>query len=252
MEDDRKYESNKKIAILIIVAFVVVPLIIFLVVNIFRKNHYGDELKIDNFSNIFSNVPGDTRDKVFAGLYDVVVSNINNDDQIPESGALIREGSWEEIYDDEYNMHMGSFIVDIASIKQSYSGYFKWSSDNNNPYFFGNYVGFSCLKEGEIIYKDFVCRDQNSDSPTAKFPITNVLPVTVEYYSDNYSSYTKYFISYILKDDNTKIVLKITDYTGGNYDKALDKIRELGFDPSEYAIEYNDVSEKYTSVYVGD
>ncbi len=252
MKIDRE-KFNIRMIIWVSVIIIVLPLIVFLFANIFKKNPYGNELRIDNFSDIFPNAPEDTRDSVFAGLYGIVEKNMENSDSslMPESGALIRDGSWSNQYDEEQNLHIGKFIVDIDSVKQSYSGYFKWSNDKNNPYFYGNYVGFNCISEQDKIYEDFVCIDQYSDSSVEKFPITKQLPITVEYYSENYSSYTKYFIGYVLIDDE-KIVLKITDYTGGNYDNAISKIKELGFDPNDYEIRYSNISEEYTSVYVGD
>ena len=38
--------------------------------------------------------------------------------------------------------------------------------------------------------------------------------------------------------------MKITDITGGNYDDALDLIKNNGFNPENYEILYEDASKK--------
>ncbi|MDO4760223.1 MAG: hypothetical protein Q4A33_02935 [Candidatus Saccharibacteria bacterium] len=71
-------------------------------------------------------------------------------------------------------------------------------------------------------------------------PILNALPIKVGYYSKNYSSYVNYEISAKINSDYTAFEININDYTGGNRENALGKIREAGFNPDDYTINYHD------------
>ena len=74
-------------------------------------------------------------------------------------------------------------------------------------------------------------------------PILRELPIKIEYYSNDYSTYTRYEIESDIDEGYTSFIIKISDYTGGNYENALSKIRNAGFDPEDYTIEYHDYTE---------
>ena len=74
-------------------------------------------------------------------------------------------------------------------------------------------------------------------------PILSQLPIAVEYYSNNYTSHVKYEITSEVNSSYTAFTIEISDYTGGNYNNALDKIREAGFNPDDYIVNYHDYSE---------
>lgn len=240
-------EENKKIKIdpikLIIVAFVLVGLGLlgYSLFKIFRGNPYGNEIKIDNFSEVFPDAPENTRFAMFASLYSIIEDNAekNGITEIPKDGAIIRQGSSKnEVSEDD--LHVGSFIVDIKEIRQSYKGYFEWSNSRDSkeaPTTIASEY-YSCLDIKDLIYDEFECKDMFSEDTTRKYPIVAYLPTTIEYYSNNYSSYTKYRISYELSEDEEKITIIITDYSGGNYEKALNKIKEFGFSSEDYTIKY--------------
>lgn len=73
-------------------------------------------------------------------------------------------------------------------------------------------------------------------------PILNSLPIEIDYYTKDYAKRVKYTITYALNDDNTSFTIIIMDYTGGNYEDALSKIKARGFEPKNYMIEYKDLS----------
>lgn len=243
MEEKKKIELNPiKITIGIFV-IIALGLLIYSLYEIFRPNPYGDEIKIDNFAEYFEDTPRDKKDALFAGLYNIVADNAeaNGLSEIPKSGAMIRDGSALNEYNKQDKLHVGEFIVDIESIGQSYAGYFEWSDDNNAP-FSGYTTLYTCLVKEDLVYGQFKCNDMFANSVTTKFPITQYLPDTVDYFSDNYSNHTNYRLSYKMNEDETEIKLIITDYTGGNYQNALDRIKSFGFDPEDYVIEYVDES----------
>ena len=72
----------------------------------------------------------------------------------------------------------------------------------------------------------------------AKYPISTILPIIYANYDKDYN-YTEYRIDGGSFDAcNSDFCIKITDTTGGNYDAALQKIRETGFNPEDYQILY--------------
>ena len=250
MERERKPINVKLVGI----GFGVLCIIIILaaiLANVLRKNPYGNEIVIDNFSDYVDGAPRERKDAMFAGLYGIVVSNSNEDATILSSGALIRDGSVEKGYSQEDKIYYARFIVDVPFVKQSYSGYVAWGNGSDAD-MDGYTTLYTCLPKSKLIYGDFDCKDMFSDTTTVLYPITSQLPLTVEYYENNYSVYVKYVIKYEINDEDKSLTLNILDYTGGNRDKALAKIRELGYSPEDFTIQYKDVSSEYKSVYVGD
>lgn len=225
-------------SVLIVVIFVIISL-----ETIFHKNPFGEELKIDNFSKYYKKVPEETRNSVFASLYNTASLNVT-DSETPTSGAIIRPDSTSEKYDQSTEIYSGNFIVDIESIQQSFQVYMEWSKKSNNSNLTGYTVTISCLTGSSSAYGSTKCIDMfdgNSDNIPALYPIVYDLPLEVSEYNNNYTVYTHYTITYNIEKDN-KIIVYITDYTGGNHQNALKKIRELGYTPDLYNIQYIDQS----------
>ena len=75
-----------------------------------------------------------------------------------------------------------------------------------------------------------------------KYPIISILPINVEYFSNNYADYIKYSISYQTSEDNKSITIIITDHTGGNLQTAIDNLKTRGYDIAQYEYKYIDKS----------
>lgn len=73
-------------------------------------------------------------------------------------------------------------------------------------------------------------------------PILSQLPIEIDYYTSNYAKRVKYTISYRLNAENDGFAITITDYTGGNYESALSRLKTYGVDADDYKIEYSDES----------
>ena len=73
-----------------------------------------------------------------------------------------------------------------------------------------------------------------------KIAIVDVLPIDYDAYADNFTRYTRYKIKIdYSRDDCSKVLcLIIEDNTGGNEQVAIDRIKELGYNPDDYEIEY--------------
>ncbi len=232
---------------------IVIILIVITLQQIFHKNPYGEEIKINNFTEYYPQVPRDRRDAVFSSLHDMIASNSKPDAIIPKSGAIIRENTAQSNYNEDLQNYYGSFIVDIAEIQQSYNVQFAWTEDRK-AVLYGDSMLITCVHGDKVIYNNFVCTDavieqeNETNDILERFPIMKVLPIDIEYYADGYGAYTHYTISsdFGYNEDKSKQTFSvlITDYTGGNYDDAIQRITNLGYNPKDYNIIYQDYSEE--------
>ena len=77
-----------------------------------------------------------------------------------------------------------------------------------------------------------------------KYPVLKQLPLTVEYFSDDYSKYVKYVISYEIDDSENGFHLIMKDYTGEGVGAAITKLGEMGMDTVGLEIEYEDLRQQ--------
>lgn len=211
----------------------------------FHSNPFGKSTKIDNFSQYFKDVPTEKRDAVFAALHGTIESNLNESTEVPISGAIIRPGSVDIEYIEESLSNYSTFIVDIEAIQQTYQIRMAWS---NNPKttLAGYELLVICPTEEQLIYPAFECQDMISSDPLSMLysnnPILSLLPIVISYYSND-NKLISYRISYLATNDYNDIKLIINDYTGGNYDRAIQTLKDRGIsNPEQYEIEYIDDS----------
>ena len=75
-----------------------------------------------------------------------------------------------------------------------------------------------------------------------KEPALAQLPLTVEYFSEDYSKYTKYILSYELDNSERGFVIIMKDYTGEGTDAAFTKLKEIGMDLTDVKVSYEDLT----------
>lgn len=261
---DRKEITPQTIkrTIVVIVIAIVAIFLFFSIQKILHKNPYGPQIKIDNFDEYYKDAPDYNRDITFNLLYASVLKSGLSEDNIPHSGAIIRSDSSTLDFIQAGKYYKGSFIVDIPDIQQSYKIQLSWAVGKDNDIIASNYPSYiSCIDTEEMIYPDFGCPSFLDEEETeeeefyTKYPLATKLPIRIEYYKDGHGEYIKYNI--FTKIENTEkgetFSVLIEDYTGGNYNAALDRIRNLGFNPDDYKIDYKDLSEEYaTPGYAGD
>lgn len=222
------------IGVLIIGIIVIISLI-----QIFRRNPYGPETKIDNFSKYYNSTPNDTRDIAFTQLYTIIANNLPEDTKIPTSGAKIRKGTDTKEYFNDSKINYYTFIVDIDSIKQSYYVQISWSKSLDAD--LGGYpIIILCPQPDQLIYEPFDCQDIYTETNETSDPSFQVLPLTVSYY-DQKGDYVEYRLKTdvaTLENDDTPIAIDIIDVTGGNKTAAINKLSELGLNPDDYIINY--------------
>lgn len=135
----------------VIVGAVVVILLVVSLMQIFRKNPYGPETRIDNIGIVDKKLPQDQKDQLFSQLYGVLADNIS-DGEPPESGALVREGTVDYGYDENLKIYAGNFIVDVPAVEQSYKVQLSWSPEKNNPNLGGYPILITCAPKDLRIY----------------------------------------------------------------------------------------------------
>lgn len=184
---------------LIIVATLAIALIGFAIFyNVTNPSEDTPKFAIDNFSDYLNDVPDSTRDSVYNALYESIKNNGTSD--IPTSGAKIRDNTLFTEYHDTTTSTYHTFIVDIESLKQSYSIQIEWSR-NSDAEISSTPIVVSCITNpSNIIYSDFKCTDSFSYKDGVDDPyiyISNRLP---------------YYI--ILDNDNNYVtLLKVTNKT---------------------------------------
>ena len=82
------------------------------------------------------------------------------------------------------------------------------------------------------------------DSLLEKEPVLKDLPVTVEYFSDDYSEYTKYTISFAMDDSERGFYLIMKDYTGAKVGALIRTLAEMGMDTVGLEVKYEDLSDE--------
>lgn len=207
-------------------------------------NKYGSEIGINNYDKYISNLPTDRRDAINSNLYNIVELNLKSGNA-SINDATIRENSNVEDYNKETNTRLGSFIVDIESVKQSYLISYNWTSDNNNINVSGYTATITCLPLEKLIYGDFGCKDDFSAHKDyiKNNPILDYLP---------YSTFN-YEVTANTNNDNKKVNLDVNiilysyDTRDGRQDISINKykseitdwIKSKSLNPSDFTINYN-------------
>lgn len=140
-----------------IFAIIVVVLLVFSLMKIFRTNQFGVGTKIDNLTLEYKNLPQIKQDMIFNYLYQTIALNLPEGTEVPESGALIREGTAEYEHNETTGIYYGKFIVDIPSVEQSYRVQFEWSPTDKNQDLGGYPVVITCLPRSLQKYDNASC-----------------------------------------------------------------------------------------------
>jgi len=70
-------------------------------------------------------------------------------------------------------------------------------------------------------------------------PVVKILPYHCTQYENNYTIYIEYRIDFRTSEDGQTLIVIINDITGGNRERALQYIRNKGYNPDDYQVEYN-------------
>lgn len=128
--------------------------------------------KIDNFSQFNKTMPKSKQAQIFAALYQNIALNLTESSTPPpKNGAFIRNDTYNDNYDRTKEFHYGSFIVDLPNLKQSYLIQYEWSNDPKNPSMSDTQTLITCPEKTSVIYPDFHCVDQFTNSALNPYDI---------------------------------------------------------------------------------
>lgn len=250
MNNQNQIIFNKKFFILAasFILLVIIVSFVFWYVN-GRNNPEGDSLVIKNLSSHTQGKPQnkDRLNYIEHSLYTTVNLNLSKpvkDKSIED--VLVRDKSFSQTYDDKTHIHTVKFIVDIASLKQSYDVSYQWPDGDtyaSNLDEWGTTV--RCLPADKVIYKDFSCKDMFSEmSTTADDPLlAKVLPYEGDFYTIRY--YTGE------RKENTVIAVQIMiTPTGERTKKQFDIYKQeaqnwltsQGVDLTKYVLVYRNLN----------
>ncbi|MDB5165247.1 MAG: hypothetical protein JWM00_137 [Candidatus Saccharibacteria bacterium] len=240
----------------IIIIFVLAVLVIFAVFIYFSlRNPYGNYLDISNLDQHTSNKPSDEDRVNFIKheLFNAVSDNIDHHlDSNSIKDIVIRKGSFNQDLDKYTNVNTVSFIVDIASIKQSYRVSYQWDNDGK----YGSKVELdeygtkvNCLPIDELKYGDFDCTDKSREETGEENydPVGLVLPHRVgsKYTIIDYTKSTSPnggapIITLLVDVYSSKLSPEITDAALDNYSIEIEKwLSSKKLDPKRYIVYYS-------------
>jgi sulfur relay (sulfurtransferase) DsrF/TusC family protein len=248
------YTNWKKI---LISFFAVIFLIIGLsVLYISINNPHGEELQISNLSTYTKGKASD-KDTLFQikhSLYELVQRNTKEPIKSNSiDDVMIRDKSYNQKYDEKNHTHYVEFIVDIASIKQSYLVNYQWSSatatEDDGIAQYGNMV--SCLPDDQLKYGTFHCQDLMSDMGGSE----PRLVVSWAYHEDEYDNpigdqlqpYETMFIEYQILGDyrsNHKLKKIRVDTDIKNVKRTISTGNTLGDTPATNTLRFDIIVEK--------
>lgn len=231
-------KQQKTVILLLGLLFITIFVLLFFLQP---SNKYGNEIGVNNYDKYISNLPTDRKDSINSTLYNITKNNLKSGN--PNiNDATIRDKSVDYNYDKTTNVHSGSFIVDMPSIKQSYLISYEWSSDSNNGNLSGYTAAATCLPSDKLIYGDFGCKDDfTPKNNTNRDPILGYLP----YSTFNYSITANNDSGKISL--NVSIFLYLSDTRDGGKDASISKyksqvinwIKSKKLNPADYTIYYS-------------
>lgn len=174
----QNFSRKQKLTILvgIVVAIVLIVVMIIAALNQTNKNQFGEYITIQNYDQKVKNVSSGVKDAIQTSLYKIVKKNSADTFNASTVGdATIRESSDSQKYEASKLVYSGNFIVDIASIKQSYQAQYSYSATNTIDVG-GNPVVLSCLSTDKLKYGDFNCKDSFSNQIEHVDAIMQYLP----------------------------------------------------------------------------
>lgn len=246
----RPYQEKRLRPIIIsgIIVFIIIIVVGVLGANgLFHKNPYGNGIKINNFSKIYPQVSSDTQDFIYSMLYNAAALNpiMEEGVNLAKSTATFQQDyTPKNNYNQETEIYSSIIRVNVPAVRQTFTIHFLWSTKDNNPNLSasGDQVVIQCALNDASTYHATSCADglpNNAISEAyTEYPLISHLPIKKNYYLDN-GDYVSYDIIYDSNNIQEGILtIIIVDYSHDNQERALQDIRDLGYDPKDYDIQY--------------
>ena len=171
---------------------------------------------------------------------------------VAPSTAIVKVGDNVYGVSGEYKMVPGEYTVEVSAEGfSSKTGKITLKADetaNLNLYLASNSEATADWYDTHAEDALIVGEIQNAetlrkvDDLLEREPALKKLPLTVEYYSDDFSEYTKYVLSYGLDDSDRGFYLIMKDYTGVGMIGAISKMTEMGMNTVGVELRYENLA----------
>lgn len=141
--------KTQKIAALVVGQALIIVILV-LVIQSFTKEK--EHVVIEDSGIAGSNMPEEAESFVADNIWEVIKNNVIDNTQSRVDDVVIREGTYEEEILDDGTVQ-ATFIVDIDSLKQSYTVSTGWSKDGKTVY----EVIVNCPPISKMKYPETVC-----------------------------------------------------------------------------------------------
>ena len=223
------FKKYKFIILLIVIIVIGVGITVFFLTR-------PPRITIQNYNEL-SSAPSSTKARLEEFLYRFLDSRHDNIKDLND--VYIRDSSYQKETDNDLTSEI--FLIDIDSLQITYQISYTWS----NKDIVTDGVIIDCPKTKDTKYPESKCLGMyNSSEEMAtreKYPLIDILPLEINEYTNNYSEHLNYRLTYNINSDNS-VTITITDISGGNYNNAIKKISNLGYNPNDYKFEYKDES----------
>lgn len=216
--------KNQKIGIAIIMQVIIVIVIVVCV-----KWAISPQPHVEIVNRNETSIPDDRWQGIKNEIWYLIQNNVSNVTRSDIDDAVIRDGTYEEITENEITT--ATFLLDIDSIKQTYYITVSWS-DTVTIY---DYMTVNCPPQNEMKYPDTVCYGMYNDT----YSLDLYLPYAVYSNSsdDDASVAPDYYIS---GDENAKTIdIMVSVCDAEKFKKeATDYLNSTPIKLSEYTISY--------------
>ena len=110
-------------------------------------------IEIENGGEVTSAIPDEYMENFKKTLWELISSNVDNIDKNVIDDVVIRDGTYEEVINE--NVKSVNFIIDIDSIKQTFAVSIGWSENSKDGP--DNNVSIECPPVDEMKYPETVC-----------------------------------------------------------------------------------------------
>ena len=228
------------VRLVLVVAIPMVVLLVLILIYMITKPVAVEKprLTIDNFSEMMPGVPEETERLIEERLYDEVALSLGDGGSVPKSGAMIRSDTADgfSVLDD---FHVGDFIVDIASVEESYiAEFFYGELEGQNEMEGDASVTFYCIEDPALVkYPEFRCKaNRDFVKPDG---INYILPATVDGAEVTYTYSTTSASGYavVVEYNPSESVYKagqVGEYKMRVMGEVREFIKKAGLNPDDY------------------
>lgn len=215
---------------LVVVAQALVIVVLVLLVQSFtaEKNH----VEIEKDSNSGMEIPKKAEEFVSENIWSIIKSRVADVTRNDINDAVIREGSYNETQNEDGSIS-ASFIVDIDSLKQSFTVSTGWSEDESEVY----ETIIDCPRADQMKYPETICYGAYHNT----YSLGLYLPYAV--YPEGYDGEDADPVApnYLINgDEETKTLdIMVSTCNVEEYKKAaLDYLKTIPIDFSNYTVNF--------------